>query len=146
MKIEGPKQTSASSSVKKTSKAKPAEGSDFGEYMAAGATQESSASAAPQSITAVDALLAVQAVEDPTEKAARKRMTLRAESLLEKLDDLHIAMLKGNMTMSHMVNIADMVSTHKEKVSDSKLSALLDEIDLRAQVELAKMRKALDKV
>lgn len=113
--------------------------------MSAGSAKEASAASAPKSMTAVDALLAVQSVEDPTEKAARKRMTMRADNVLKELDDLHMAMLHGNVSMSHMVGIADMVSTHKEKVTDSKLSALLDEIDLRAQVELAKMRKALDK-
>ena len=144
MKINGPKQTSGASATKKTSKAKPAESNDFGEFMSAGATQSSGSASAPQSITAVDALLAVQAVEDPTERAARKRMTLRAENVLKELDDLHMAMTCGQVSMSHMIDIADMVSTHREKVTDSKLAALLDEIDLRAQVELAKMRKALD--
>ena len=144
MKIQGPKQTSGSSSTKKTSKT-PSPDGGFGDFMSAGSAKEASSSSAPQSMTAVDALLAVQSVEDPTAKAARKRMTMRADNVLKELDDLHVAMLSGNVTMSHMVSIADMVSTHKEKITDSKLAALLDEIDLRAQVELAKMRKALDK-
>ncbi len=144
MKIQGPNKTSGTGSVKKSSKANPAEGGGFGDFMSAGATKEASAASAPQSITAVDALLAVQSVEDPTERAARRRMTQRADNVLKELDKLHMAMLGGQVKMSHMVDIADMVSIHRERVTDSKLAALLDEIDLRAQVELAKMRKALD--
>ena len=144
MKIQGPKQTSGASSTKKGSKTKEADGG-FGDFMSAGSTKEAGKAAAPHSMTAVDALLAVQSVEDPTEKAARKRMTLRAENVLKELDDLHMAIVNGRVSMSHMLGIADMVAVHKEKVSDSKLAALLEEIDLRAQVELAKMRKSLDK-
>lgn len=145
MKIQGPNKSSGSSSVKKSSKTKPADSGGFGDFMSAGATKESSAAAAPKSITAVDALLAVQSVEDPTERATRKRMTLRADNVLKELDKLHMAMLSGQVKMSHMIDIADMVATHKERVTDSQLRDLLEEIDLRAQVELAKMRKSLDK-
>ena len=112
--------------------------------MSAGSASESAPTSAPQSMTAVDALLAVQATEDPTEKAARKRMVGRADNVLDELDNLHMAVLRGNVSMQHMMNIADMVSKHKERVVDKELAALLEEIDLRAQVELAKMRKALD--
>ncbi len=144
MKIQGPKQTSGTSSTKKTSKPSSPDGG-FGDFMSAGSAQSAGATSAPQSMTAVDALLAIQSVEDPTQKAAKKRMMARADNVLKELDDLHMAMLRGGVSMSHMVGIADMVATHKEKVTDTKLAALLDEIDLRAQVELAKMRKALDK-
>ena len=145
MKIQGPKQTSPTRSTQKSGSVKRSESGDFGEYMAAGSVREATTTSAPKSVAAVDALLAVQSVEDPTEKAAKKRMIHRADDVLEELDGLHMAMLKGSVSMSHMIGIADKVAAHKERVRDKKLSDLLDEIDLRAQVELAKMRKALDK-
>ncbi len=145
MKIQGPKQTSGAGSVKKSSKSGSSDAAGFDGFMSAGKATGAGATAAPQSMTAVDALLAVQSVEDPTERAARKRMTLRADNILEELDGLHLAMLGGKVSMAHMVGIADIVAGHKERVVDKTLSNLLDEIDLRAQVELAKMRKALDK-
>ncbi|HPF78465.1 MAG TPA: flagellar assembly protein FliX [Alphaproteobacteria bacterium] len=40
--------------------------------------------------------------------------------------------------------MADVVASHREKINDPKLTALLDEIDLRAQIEIAKMRKAME--
>ena len=142
MKIDGPDKSKNVSSTKKADKAKAADG-DFGAYMAAGA-KKPSGSGATQSIARVDALLSIQAAESPTERAARKRMRVRAESILQELDRLRHGLLTGNLTVGAVVDIADVVAAHREKVSDPKLTAILDEIDLRAQIELAKARKAME--
>lgn len=141
MKVEGPSGPRRSENTKKT-ETKKADG-DFGQFIAEGAKEAPPASAT-QSIANVDALLAVQAVEDPTERAAKKRMRHRADNLLKELDKLKNALLAGTMTVGHVIDIADVVASHREKVSDPALTGILDEIDLRAQIELAKMRKALD--
>ena len=142
MKIEGPDKSKNVSSTKKSDKPKAADG-DFGAYMAAGA-KKSSGSGATHSIARVDALLTVQAAESPTERAARGRMQARADGILQELDKLRHGLLTGNLTVGDVVDIADVVAAHREKVSDPKLTAILDEIDLRAQIELAKARKAMD--
>jgi hypothetical protein len=54
-------------------------------------------------------------------------------------------MLGGNLTVGHMIDIADIVASHREKITDPALTSLMDEIDLRAQVELAKMRISMDR-
>jgi hypothetical protein len=92
----------------------------------------------------VDALLAVQGAEDPAAGAARKRARVRAETVLDELDKVRMAMLGGKLTVGHMIDIADVVASHRDKINDPALTALMDEIDLRAQVELAKMRVSLD--
>jgi hypothetical protein len=43
-----------------------------------------------------------------------------------------------------LLDVADVVASHRERINDPQLSSLLDEIDLRAQIEIAKMRMALD--
>lgn len=142
MKIQGPGQTQSTSKSKKADKAKKADGSF--KDMVAGGAQETAESGTAQSIAKVDALLAVQGAEDPTERATRGRMVRRADDILEELDKLRGAMLGGTMTVGHIIDIADVVASHREKTGDPALTAILDEIDLRAQVELAKMRKALE--
>ncbi len=107
--------------------------------------KENAGAATTQSIAHVDALLAVQGAEDPTARAARNRMRKRADDVLDGLETVRLAMLGGNLTVGHMVDIADVVASHREKINDPALSALMDEVDLRAQVELAKMRVVLDK-
>lgn len=137
MKIEGPSKTQGTDKAKKKSGAKGADGT-FSDFMSSG-VQKSVSSSPSQSIAQVDALLALQGAEDPTERGARNRAHHRADTILDKLDTIRLAMLGGNLTIGHMIDVADVVASHREKISDPKLTALMDEIDLRAQVELAKM-------
>ena len=144
MKIQGPSQTAKTGAAKKTGKADKSGAAGFDEFVAAGSTSEAAATTTTQNIAAVDALLAVQSVEDPTERAAKQRMRHRADGLLNELDKVRGALLTGSLTLGHCIDIADVVASHREKIADPGLTAILDEIDLRAQVEIAKMRKALD--
>ena len=112
--------------------------------MAGAGAQETAGATTTQSIAKVDALLAVQAAEDPTEGKARKQARQRANSILDELDKIRMAMLQGTLTVGHMVDVADVVASHREKVMDPAMTAVMDEIDLRAQVELAKMRMAME--
>jgi len=142
MKISGPGSTKGPSKTGKTSKPQKSDGS-FADFVSSGA-KESAATTTSQSIAHVDALLAVQSTEDPTQGAARKRMRQRADDILDELDKVRMAMLHGNLTVGHMIDVADVVASHREKVTDPNLTSIMDEIDLRAQVELAKMRVVLD--
>jgi hypothetical protein len=141
MKIDGPSKTQKSSETKKKSKVS-GDGS-FGNMVSGGA-KESSGAGATQSIAQLESLLAVQSAEDPTEKANRKKMQLRAGDILDQLDRVRMALLTGNITIGHVIDIADVVASHREKITDPELTALLDEIDLRAQVEIAKMRVSIN--
>lgn len=143
MKVEGPSKSREVSKSKKAEKASEADAA-FGEFMAS-APKSAPKTMATSSIAAVDSLLAVQAADNPTERAARKRMRVRADNLLKELDKIKSALLTGTLTLGHCVDIADVVAEHREKIQDSDLTGILDEIDLRAQVEIAKMRKALEK-
>lgn len=142
MKVEGPGGANSASKSKKSSSASDV---DFSQYMKGGASEASGAGAA-QSIAQLDVLLAAQAVEDPTARAAKKKVRARADDILGKLDQIRIAMLGGNLTVGHMIDVADVVASHRDKIQDPVLTSIIDEIDLRAQVELAKMRVSLDSV
>lgn len=145
MEIKGPNRTGRAGPAKKTGKAGKAPDGAFIDMVSdGGATQETGGAAATQSIARMDALLAVQGVEDPTERAARGRMHKRSSDLLDELEKVRMAMLTGDLTVGHMINVADVVASHREKIQDPELTAILDEIDLRAQVEIAKMRKSLE--
>lgn len=142
MKIEGPGKTKGPSKSDKKGGASKSGDSTFSSMINSGAQQAGGAQQS-QSIAQVDALLALQGADDPAQGGSRKRMRQRANDILDKLDDVRMAMLRGDLTVGHMIDIADVVASHREKVTDPTLTALMDEVDLRAQVELAKMRQAL---
>lgn len=142
MKIDGPGKSQQTSQTQRKGKTSGGGGA-FGEFMTEGAEQTGGASAT-HSIAHIDTLLAVQEAENPTERAARNRMQARADTLLDELERMRMALLTGTLTVGHVIDIADVVAQHREKIMDPRLTAILDEIDMRAQIELAKMRQAMD--
>jgi hypothetical protein len=142
MKVQGPGQAQNASNSKKTGRTDRGE-SHFGDFLASGPAAAESA-AQTSTIGTVDSLLALQGAEDPTARSARRRMKERANVILNELDKVRLAMLSGRLTVGHMIDIADVISSHREKIADPGLTVIMDEIDLRAQVELAKMRIVLD--
>ena len=142
MKIDGPGKSQQASQTQRKGKTSGTGGA-FGEYLTEGAEQ-AEAPSATHSIAHIDTLLAVQETENPTERAARKRMQARADTLLDELERMRMALLTGTLTVGHVIDIADVVAQHREKIMDPRLTAVLDEIDMRAQIELAKMRQAMD--
>ena len=141
MKID--KTSSTGKTGKTDEKKKVSTGDKTFSDMVSGGASETSGTSESQSIYNVDALLAVQAAEDPTQKAARKRMQQRASSILDELESIRMGLLTGTLSVGDIINVADVVASHREKVVDPQLTSLLDEIDLRAQVEIAKVSAAL---
>ena len=142
MKIEGP---SKSKETGKTGKA-GAKGKADGTFgaMVTSAAKETSAVSATQSIAKVDALLAVQGVESATERKSRRQARERADKILRQMDHLRLSLLTNQLTIGQVIDIADVVASNRDKITDPKMTAVLDEIDLRAQIEIAKMRKAME--
>lgn len=134
MKVSGPSSTSSVSSGKrKTMSGASGEGFKLDMPTKAGAGMTASAVSSVQS---VDAILALQGVEDFTH--ARKRATDRAFDVLDMLDELKIALLEGGLPRAKLVALMDLLQTRRDATNDARLEAALDEVETRAAVELAK--------
>jgi hypothetical protein len=98
---------------------------------------ETRAAAAPRAAASIDALLALQGIEeDPTER--RKRSVQRGRGALDVLDELKIGLLSGNFDTSTVSRLRDAAAALKSSSGDAGLDAVLAEIELRVEVELAK--------
>lgn len=91
---------------------------------------------APLAPTGLEALLAMQGVEDATER--RKRSVARGRSALDVLDDLKIGLLAGTFNPSTVARLRAAAAELKASSGDPGLDAVLAEIELRVEVELAK--------
>lgn len=89
------------------------------------------------SIASVDAVIALQTVDDPAGRKARA--VERGSRILDDLDDLKIALLEGRISADQLNRIVNQMSAQREQSGDNRLEDVLDGIDLRAQVELAKL-------
>jgi hypothetical protein len=99
-------------------------------------TAETRAPVAPKAAANIDALLAMQGIEDPTER--RKRSVQRGKGALDVLDDLKIGLLSGNFDASTVNRLRDAAANLKSSSGDPGLDTVLSEIELRVEVELAK--------
>lgn len=99
-------------------------------------TSETRSAAAPKAVSNIDALLAMQGVEDVVEK--RKRSVKRGKSALDVLDDLKLGLLSGSFDASTVARLRTAAADLKASSGDPGLDAVLSEIELRVEVELAK--------
>jgi hypothetical protein len=83
----------------------------------------------------IGSLLALQAVEDPTLK--KKKLVRRGNQLLDTLDEIKADLLVGRASEGRLNQLMALITQARER-SDPALDALLDDIELRARVELAK--------
>lgn len=102
----------------------------------AASTPDTRAAVAPKATAGIDALLAMQGIEDPVER--RKRSVQRGKSALNVLDDLKIGLLAGNFDASTVSRLRDAAANLKSSSGDPGLDSVLSEIELRVEVELAK--------
>ena len=133
MRIYGPNGTtlgSPAANIRRTST------SSFSLPEDAASTAETRATVAPKALTNIDALLAMQGIEDPVER--RKRSVQRGKGALDVLDDLKIGLLSGNFDASTVSRLRDAAANLKSSSGDPGLDTVLSEIELRVEVELAK--------
>ena len=132
MRIYGPNGTtlgSGNSNVRRTSST----GFWLPEQAAAAETRSA---APPKAAGNIDALMALQGVEDPIER--RKRSVQRGRGALDVLDDLILGLLSGNFDASTVNRLRAAAANLKSSSGDPGLDAVLSEIELRVEVELAK--------
>lgn len=104
---------------------------------------QATASARPSTAAAgLETLLAVQGMQPDDRRERRRRAMGRGRRSLDLLDDLKLAMLSGEPMPSVLLKLRSLTAQQLEGTGDEGLDGVLAEIDLRAQVELAKHEAA----
>lgn len=143
MKIENTK-TSKAGGIRKSGGTSAPSSTDFAselesENIAAASGNASTVSVSSAAAPAtVSALLALQGSAVEGGDAGTARAKNRAEDLLQKLDQLRLDLLNGGIPRDRLIGLAHSLKSAKDTVFDPQLRQVLDDIDLRAQVELAK--------
>ena len=98
--------------------------------------------AGPGPIAALDSILALQDMGDPAD--GRSKGLAHGEQLLEILDSVRDGLLAGGIPRATLNRLAVAVTRRHDVFADPRLQDVLDQIELRAHVELAKLEQ-LDK-
>lgn len=106
--------------------------------ISAGEETHATVPAAPAGpLTAVDSLLALQEVD--RRNGSRARVIKQGHDILDRLDEIRHALLMGTISRQRLVTIAQLVRSQREQIDDPALAEIMDDIELRAEVELAKL-------
>jgi len=100
------------------------------------APSPTSAATSVSALNSIDALLALQGVEDAVER--RRRFAKRGVKALDMLDALKLEILEGRMDVATLSRLESMLGELTERSGESRLDDTLDAIGVRVAVELAK--------
>lgn len=93
--------------------------------------------------TQISGLLALQEVSD--DDFSRKKNIQHGENIINSLENLRRGLLLGNLPIHILRDIEQKIAAKRVGFNDQKLTAILDEIELRAAVEIAKLEMAIPK-
>ncbi len=133
MRIQGPNSTALANGA-----APPRRAASSGFSVAEqGAANAPARALSLRTVGSIDALVALQGVGDVTER--RRRAIARGRVALDALDDLKLKMLSGDLDQSTLLRLRAATADIREATGDGDLDRVMAEIELRLQVEIAKM-------
>jgi hypothetical protein len=94
----------------------------------------------PGPIAAVETILTLQGFGDGGD--GESKGFTHGQNLLDMLDQVRDGLLSGSIPRTTLSRLANAVSRKQDGFVDPRLQGVLDEIDLRARVELAKLEQA----
>jgi hypothetical protein len=101
------------------------------------ASTTSAPSAALRTIGGIDALIALQGEEGPAGR--RQRAVKRGRIALDALDELKHGLLAGTLGPSTLARLRSVATELKDASGEPGLDTVLAEIELRVEVEIAKL-------
>lgn len=125
------------SPTRRAGKARKSAGASEFARQVSGSDNEPAPAATVSTSVSVNPFLSVQEVADATTGAAKAKA--QAEAMLDRLDELRMGLLSGRISRERLDGLVRLAHTSREPNLDSRLNAVLDEIELRAKVELAKL-------
>lgn len=141
MKIEDSKSNKVERASAKPKLGGDSDGSLFASILSAAEEVDNASSViSSNAIDSAGAIFATQVAEDATARRARNiRAAKKGESLLEKLERIRVAMVFGTISKDSIIALGQALREKREVDIDPELSKILDEIELRVEVELAKL-------
>ena len=99
--------------------------------------RQAAPAASLRTIGGIDALLALQGQDDPAER--RRRAVKRGRIALDALDELKVGVLAGTIGPPTLQRLKAATAELRDASGDAGLDAVLGEIELRLEVEIAKL-------
>lgn len=138
MRISGPTRSTPVSTAKARKTAQTS-GKRFTVAQSGESTGSTSvAPAAP--VSRLDSLLTLQEVEEPNDQ--QRRAVQWGNEVLDKLEEIRLGLLLGELSRENLLSLREKIKQSRDNLQDPGLNMLLNDIELRAEVELAKLEQS----
>lgn len=124
-----------SNTIRRRDQAKASAGAKFAGELSS--PSQTPASSGATHVGAIDGLLALQEVDEDGRGGQQARE--RGDEMLDRLDEIRHGLLTGSVNPRTLQNLLTQVRDKRETFTDPRLTEILEEIELRAAVELAKL-------
>ena len=116
-------------------------GESFSDYLKMSSAQEGNNIQNTTAMTSADAIFAAQMVDGEEERQKKQKLLKRSYGLLDRLEEIRDGLLLGSISKDKLIEISRMVKNKNIKCDDEKLREIMEEIELRVEVELAKIMR-----
>ena len=116
-------------------------GESFSEYLKMSSAQEGNNIQNTTAMTSADAIFAAQMVDGEEERQKKQKLLKRSYGLLDRLEEIRDGLVLGSISKDKLIEISRMVKNKNIKCDDEKLREIMEEIELRVEVELAKIMR-----
>lgn len=116
-------------------------GAGFADHLdATAAATDLGGVAASRALVAADALLGLQDIRSAPGEA-RQQARRHGEALLDGLEGLRRDLLGGTISANRLTGMANLLRGERHRSGDPRVDDVLDAIELRVEVELAKLQR-----
>lgn len=143
MRITGPNRLVGPASGAGVRRAGGAGGAVF-QPTEAPATSRATTAGGALGVSSLDALIALQAIAEDLPREKRRRSVQRGRDILDVLDEIRVGLLSGTLSGAALDRVVRLLADI-EPSGDEALDALVEDIALRAEVELAKLGRFVDR-
>ena len=131
----------SSESVKAKSAKNVSSSENFADYLRNSAISDEAKVSTASSVATAGAIFAAQMIDDEEERQIKKKLIKKANTLLDNLEEIRQEIIFGAVSKDKLIEISRMVKQKDVETNDEGLKDILAEIELRVEVELAKLVK-----
>ncbi len=106
-------------------------------------TADAGVAASVGGIAPVGGIISVQEVGDATDGRSKGLLVRYGDELLDQLEDIRLGILTGSISKDRLAELAQKMRQKRQEVDDPRLNEIIDEIELRSEVEIAKLTRGL---
>ncbi|MGY8999844.1 MAG: flagellar assembly protein FliX [Rhodospirillales bacterium] len=136
--------TSSAAPAKRALKTEAADGTAFADHLSGvNKSLEHTPLGEVSRVMAVGSILTAQEVGEDNGQKSRHLVQKYGEDILDRLDEIQRDLLVGAISKDRLTSLAQTLRRKKSTIDDPSLLRIIKDIELRAEIELAKYTRSL---